>query len=128
MPISTAIRDVMANQSRVFHASRAALETCAQVGDGADDGGEDERYHGGLQQRDVARADGLQGGAEGVGVGLGAAGVLGQQAKAKAHEQGGDDLEAERAGPFGQLEAGRFLRGRGCLSECSPEHARPGIT
>ena len=28
MPISTAIRDVMANQSSVFHASFAAFDTC----------------------------------------------------------------------------------------------------
>jgi len=28
MPISTAISDVMANQSSVFHASFAALDTC----------------------------------------------------------------------------------------------------
>ena len=91
----------------------------AQVGDGADDGGEDEGHDGGLQQRDVARADGLQRGAEGVGVRLGAARVLGQQAKAQAHDQGGDDLEAERAGPFGQLEAG--LSG-GCGGACLSAH------
>ena len=40
---TTAISAVMANQSRVCPASRAALETCLQVGDADDDGGDDQR-------------------------------------------------------------------------------------
>ena len=91
----------------------------AQVGDRADDGGEDEGDDGGLQQRDVARTDGLQRGAEGIGVRLGAARVLGEEAKSEAHDQGGDDLEAERAGPCGQLEPGLSS---GCGGACLSGH------
>lgn len=58
MPMLTAMSAVMANQSRVRAARRAALVTPRRlVGDAGDDGGQDQRHHERAQQRDERVAD-----------------------------------------------------------------------
>lgn len=100
MPMSTETSEVMANQSSVFRARRAALRP-AKVRDGAHHRGEDQRNDGGLQQRDVAGTNRLKGCAEAIGGGLGAAGVFGDETEYEANEEGCDDLDAEGSCPLG---------------------------
>jgi hypothetical protein len=86
----------------------------SQADDARHDRGEDERHDGGAQQRDVAAADGGEGGVQAVLVALGIGAERHRDAaEHEAEDQGGEDLPAERRHPLGEA-APRFGGGRSC--------------
>ena len=108
----TAISAVMANHSRVWPASRAALETCLRlamltitavtISGGTSD----------LQQRDERAADGLEGAGQPVGRAVGdGAHLPGDEAEDDAHDEGEEDLRRERdAAETSEHESGAFRK------------------
>ena len=108
------MKAVIANQSKVCTARRAALATLAQVGDGADNGGEHQRDHRNGEQLDVTRTDGLHGADQPVDVAVGCIRHCpGDETDDDTEYETGDDLRSECRRPGRKTGRGLFRHAGG---------------